>query len=67
MKFLNCLTYTLILIGAINWGLVGFFNFDLVARIFGDMGLITRIIYILVGLSGIISAFMVYPMIKNEL
>ena len=54
-KFLKILSYILVLIGAINWGLVGFFNFDLVAFIFGPMSLLSRIIYSLVGVSGIIS------------
>ena len=43
----------LVIIGAINWGLIGFFNFNLVAFIFGDMTLLARIIYALVGLSGL--------------
>lgn len=53
MKFLNCIALTLTIIGAINWGLIGFFNFNLVAFIFGDMTLISRIIYALVGLCGL--------------
>ena len=40
-------------IGAINWGLVGLFNFNLVAAIFGDLTALSRIIYVLVALSGI--------------
>jgi len=43
----------LVLIGALNWGLVGFFSFDLVAKIFGTMSIISRVIYALVGLAGI--------------
>lgn len=53
MHILKIIAYILIIIGAINWGLVGFFGFDLVAKIFGEMSLITRIIYSLVGLSGL--------------
>jgi len=53
MKNLNLLTYTLIIIGALNWGFVGFFGFDLVAFLFGDMTIFTRIIYSLVGLSAV--------------
>lgn len=45
--------YSLILIGALNWGLVGAFDFDLVAYLFGDMTLITRIVYILVGFAAL--------------
>lgn len=44
----------LVIIGAINWGLIGFFGFDLVAFLFGGQGaLISRVVYALVGLSGI--------------
>ena len=52
MKFLNYLALTLVIIGAINWGLIGFFRFDLVAAIFGDMSGMSRVVYALVGLSG---------------
>ncbi len=53
MKVIDKIALILIIIGAINWGLIGFFNFDLVATIFGDMSIISRIIYGLVGISGI--------------
>lgn len=54
MHILKIIAYILVIIGAINWGLIGFFNFDLVAAIFGDMTLISRIIYSLVGISGLL-------------
>ena len=59
MKGLDYTLLTLVIIGAINWGLIGFFQFDLVAFIFGNMSWLSRIIYALVGLSGlyIISAY----------
>lgn len=50
------LDYTLLtiaIIGAINWGLIGFFRFDLVAFLFGEMTLFSRIVYGIVGLSGL--------------
>ena len=47
------ITFLLVIIGALNWGLVGLFGFDLVAWIFGDMSVISRIVYVLVGLSAI--------------
>ncbi len=47
----------LIVVGGLNWGLVGAFNFDLVAAIFGAGSLIARIVYILVGLSAIYTIF----------
>ena len=52
-KPVDVVAYVLVLIGAINWGLIGFFDFNLVARLFGDMSTISRIIYALVGLAGI--------------
>lgn len=53
MKIIDKIALVLIIIGAINWGLIGFFNFNLVGAIFGDMTAISRIIYGLVGLSGL--------------
>ena len=53
MKWLDNTLLTLAVIGCINWGLIGFFRFDLVASILGDMTWISRIVYALVGLSGI--------------
>lgn len=41
------------IIGAVNWGLIGFFRFDLVAFLFGEMSLFSRIVYALVGLCGL--------------
>ncbi len=53
MQNLTKLAYALIIIGALNWGLIGFFAFDLVSFLFGEMTILTRIIYSLVGLSAI--------------
>ena len=53
MKIVDKIALVLIVIGAINWGLIAVFNFNLVAAIFGDMTLLARIIYGLVGLSGL--------------
>ena len=53
MKVIETIALVLIIIGAINWGLVGIFNFNLVEAIFGGLSVITRIIYILVGISGL--------------
>ena len=52
-KCLDCIALTIVIIGAINWGLIGFFDFNLVASIFGSMTWISRIIYALVGLCGL--------------
>ena len=53
MKIVDKIALVLIIIGAINWGLVGIFNFNLVDAIFGTMSVISRIIYALVGISGL--------------
>lgn len=52
-KFLDCIALTIAIIGAVNWGLIGFFDFNLVAAVFGSMTWFSRIIYALVGLSGL--------------
>jgi uncharacterized membrane protein YuzA (DUF378 family) len=56
MKAMGILTTVLIVIGGLNWGLVGFLNFDLVATVFGDMSALARLVYVLVGLSAIYQA-----------
>ena len=55
MKVLYYIVLTLVIIGALNWLLVGLFDFNLVSTLFGTMSILSRIIYILVGISGIIS------------
>jgi len=61
MKKLNPVDWiaiALVIIGAINWGFVGIFNFDLIAAIFGDMSTITRVVYSLAGLAGLYSIYL---------
>ncbi len=58
MKNLQSLAYVLIIVGALNWGLIGFFGLDLVAFLFGEMTVLTRIIYSLVGLSALFHIIM---------
>lgn len=53
MKYFDCIALTIGVIGCVNWGLIGLFNFNLVAILFGSMSLLSRIIYCLVGLSGL--------------
>lgn len=53
MKYLDCTALTIAIIGALNWGLIGLFNFNLVSFLFGDMSWLSRIVYILVGLCGL--------------
>ena len=53
MKTLNTTALILVIIGALNWLLVGLFKFNLVDSIFGELTLLTRLIYALVGVAGI--------------
>ena len=55
MKVLYNIVLTLVIIGALNWLLIGLFKFDLVAMLFGELSVLSRIVYTLVGLSGIVS------------
>ena len=57
MNGLHKLAWVLVIIGALNWGLIGFFGFDVVARIFGSHTMLTNIIYDLVGLSALLLVF----------
>lgn len=53
MKALNIVTLILVIVGGLNWGLVGVMNFDLVAAIFGAGSLLSRLVYVVVGLSAL--------------
>lgn len=53
LKTLDLVSLVLVIVGGLNWALVGVFNFNLVSAIFGDMSAISRIVYTLVGLSAI--------------
>lgn len=53
MKTLNLITLILTIVGGLNWGLVGLANFDLVAAMFGNDSSLSRIVYLLVGLSAL--------------
>ena len=57
MKTVSLVAYVLIIIGALNWGLVGAFNFNLVDAIFGVRSTLSMLIYILVGLSGLVAIY----------
>ena len=52
MKGLDYTALTLVIIGAINWGLIGLFRLDLVSLLFGNMTWLSRVVYTLVGISG---------------
>jgi len=53
----SMIMWALLIIGGLNWGLVGIFNFDLVATIFGDMSIVSRIVYIVVAVSALGTLF----------
>jgi uncharacterized protein len=53
MKSIDVIAAVLLVVGGLNWGLVGLFNFDLVAAIFGEMSALSRVVYTLVGLSAV--------------
>ncbi len=53
MKILNVLALTIAIIGAVNWGLIGAFDFNLVDMLFGAGSMFSKFIYVLVGISGL--------------
>jgi uncharacterized membrane protein YuzA (DUF378 family) len=53
MNTFDKLALLLVIIGAVNWGCIGLFSLDLVALLFGEMSLLSRIVYSLVGVSGL--------------
>ena len=56
MKSLDVVVAILLVVGGLNWGLVGLLNFDLVASILGEMSAVSRVVYMLVGLSAVYQA-----------
>ena len=66
MRILKITAFILTIIGALNWGLVGAFRLDLVGAIFGEMSMISRIVYILVGLAGLFSLFTTYSCASED-
>ena len=54
MRAINFITLLLVIVGGLNWLLVGLFDFDLVAALFGEMSSLSRIVYVLVGISAIV-------------
>ncbi len=65
MKTLDYTMLILVIVGAINWGLIGFFGFDLIRILFGDMTMLSRIIYAVVGICGLY-ALSYFGRIANE-
>jgi uncharacterized protein len=63
MRAINALTLVLLIVGGLNWGLVGLFGFDLVAALFGEMSMLSRIVYTLVGASAL---WQIVPLLQGE-
>ena len=63
MKIVNTLTLVLLIVGGLNWGLIGLFGFDLVAALFGAMSPLSRIVYTLVGASAL---WQIVPLVTGK-
>ena len=63
MRIINTITLILLIVGGLNWGLVGLFGFDLVAGIFGEMSALSLIVYTLVGLSAL---WQIIPLFRGQ-
>lgn len=66
MESLQKTALVITIIGAINWGLIGIFDFNLVETIFGDDSMFSRIIYILVGICGILNIGILFNHIETN-
>lgn len=64
-RVFKCVLFWLVFIGALNWGLVGFFSFDLVAFLLGDMTFWARMVYGIIGISALVYALLIYLCNKN--
>ncbi len=66
LRSIGWASLALVIIGALNWLLVGLFKFDLIAAVFGNLSAASRVLYTLVGLGGIYLAFAARSMIPHE-
>jgi len=66
MRALSIVALVLMVIGAVNWGLIGLFGFNLVSAIFGEMTVLTRSIYVLVGLAGLFGIAMLMTLSESR-
>jgi len=60
MKVVGYVVSILLIIGGLNWGFVGLFDFDVIARAFGDMSMLTRLVYVLVGVAGLYELYRLF-------
>ena len=66
MKAINVIAMILLIVGGLNWGLVGLFSFDLVAAIFGAGSTLASIVYILVGVSALWGLYLLGPVTRGS-
>jgi uncharacterized membrane protein YuzA (DUF378 family) len=66
LNAVDWIAMVLLIVGGVNWGLVGLMNLDLVALLFGEMTQVSRIVYMLVGLSGLYAIYMVIKLSSNH-
>ena len=66
LSALAWISIVLVVIGAINWGLIGLFNFNLVAAIFGPLSPVSRIVYVLVGLAGLFTLYLATQLSQRD-
>jgi uncharacterized membrane protein YuzA (DUF378 family) len=64
VSVIGVIALVLLIVGGLNWALVGLFNFDLVAALFGDMTTLSRIVYVLVGLAALF-ALSLFPRVSR--
>ena len=67
MELIQKIALSITIIGAINWGLIGFFNFNLVESLFGSIEMLPRIIYSLVGICGLINIGILFNRIESNM
>lgn len=65
LSVVDIIAIILLVVGGVNWGLVGLFGFDLVATIFGDMSVLSRIVYVVVGVCAVYVA-VVTPKLERK-
>jgi uncharacterized protein len=65
LKGLDMLALVLVIIGGLNWGLVGLWDLNIISKVFGVASVLTKIVYILVGLSGVYVA-LIYAKLRKE-
>lgn len=66
MEILQKICLVLTIIGAINWGLIGLLDFNLVSFLFGNMSMLSRIVYSLVGIAGLINIGLLFTHLEDH-